>query len=155
MSKQRAKGTKAESAVVRWLRANGFPGADRQPLRGNRDCGDIALAPGIVLEVKAHATGATGQPPAMQLAQWLAQCDVERDNAGAEYCPLIVKRAGTTDPAKWWAYLRLIDSLTLLGAPVTHVPAETAQAPICMSLASLSAVLRAQGYGTPHEGEPA
>ena len=47
--------------AVRWFRDHGFPQADRQPLRGNRDAGDLDLAPGVVVEVKAHKLP-TGHP---------------------------------------------------------------------------------------------
>jgi len=33
----KAKGTAWESMLVKWLRENGFPDADRSPLRGSLD----------------------------------------------------------------------------------------------------------------------
>ena len=78
MSASKAKGTKWESAIVAHLRANGFPHADRQPLRGNRDAGDLALTAGVVAEIKAVSKGGTGQPPAQLLGSWMAQAEAER-----------------------------------------------------------------------------
>lgn len=150
MNRSKAKGTAAETAVVRWVRVNGFPGADRQPLRGNRDAGDIALAPGIILEVKSVATAASGQPGAKLLETWLAQTDVETANAGAAHGLLVVKRSGTADPRKWWCYMRLGEWLRLTGA---HLPLPDPSQPVCVSLASAAAVLRSAGYGTAPEGE--
>lgn len=149
MNKPKAKGTAAESAVVRYMREHGFGGADRQPLRGNRDAGDIALCPGIVLEVKAHRTAGTGQPGAAQLFDWMAQAEAERVNAAAAMCPLVVKRTGTGDVGKWWAYMTAADTARLLnGAPI-WIEHPLAGAPICMSVASMVAFLRASGYGDP------
>jgi hypothetical protein len=119
--------------------------ADRQPLRGNRDAGDIDLCPGIVLEVKNRRTAGTGQPTPLDLAAWMGQAQLERDNAGAAHCPLIVKRAGTTDPGRWFAYVTAADFATLIGGPVDHLPHP--DAPLCTSLASLAALLRTAGYG--------
>jgi hypothetical protein len=148
MNKPKAKGTAAETALLRWLRANGFPWAERLALAGAADCGDISLLPGraVVLEVKAHATAGRGIPQDGQLAEWMAQAAAERDNAGADLCPLILRRSGqgAGDPGKWWAWLTFADVTALTGAPI-HLAEPLA--PICMSVASLTALLRAAGYG--------
>lgn len=147
MSRSKAKGTAGETALVRWFRINGFPGADRQPMRGNRDAGDLALCPGVVAEVKNY-NGAVGlgQPPAATLTKWLAECDTELMNARAAYCPLIVKRTGTTDPGRWFAYLPLGALFSLVGKPIHAYPAAE---PACVTVATLAALLRDAGYGTP------
>jgi hypothetical protein len=150
MNKPKNKGTAAESAVVKYMRINGYPGADRQPLRGNRDAGDILLCPGVVLEIKAHKTAGTGQPGAIQLAQWMAQAATERHNAGAALCPLIVKRTGTANVAAWWAYLPFQDIADLIGSTV-HLESPPTTAPICMAVGSLVALLRSAGYGDAPE----
>ena len=54
VSRERAKGTAWESALVKWLRANGFPHAERRALHGAHDKGDITGIPGLVIEAK-HA----------------------------------------------------------------------------------------------------
>ena len=94
------KGTHAEVAAMKWLRDNGFPWCDRQPLRGNRDSGDLQLCIDVIAEVKSVAAGANGQPPRGLLATWLQQTDVETENAGAEFGILIVKRARTANPRR-------------------------------------------------------
>ena len=145
VNKPKRIGTQAETAVVKWLRLNGFPMADRQPLRGNRDAGDIAVCPGVVAEAKSVRSAGAGQPGASLLADWMAQAEAERVNAGADLCPLIVKRAGSGDPACWWAYTTQAGFLALLGLPPDRSPQPLAW--VCMTLASLAALLRAAGYG--------
>ena len=137
------KGTAGETAVVRWFRCHGFAQADRQPLRGNRDAGDIDLAPGIVLEVKAYRLP-LGVPTTAQLATWLGQCEAERINAGAVHCPLIVKRPGTADVGRWHAYLTLGDFATMTGA---FVPDGADGHPVMVPVALLATILRSCGYG--------
>ena len=97
MSKQKAKGTLAERAVVDYLRANGFPDAERRALEGANDRGDVAGLPYTVLEVKNHA--------ALDLAGWLNELMREMDNARAEYGTVVAKRRGHADPAQWYAIL--------------------------------------------------
>lgn len=144
----KAKGTAAETAVVRWARANGFGGADRQPLRGNRDTGDIALCPGVIVEVKAHRIP-TGCPTRGQLTCWMAQTETERRNAGADLGVLIVKRVGTTDVGHWhahitaWTLADLITPGTTGQAPVTA----SLHAPVCIAVADLATLLRQSGWG--------
>lgn len=144
------KGTQAEVAAMKWLRENGFPWCDRQPLRGNRDSGDLLLCVGIVAEVKSVAKGAAGQPPRGLLEEWLQQTDSEAEHAGADFGILIVKRSRVTNPAHWFVYMRLGEWLRLTGA---HLPLPDSSQPVCVSLASAAAVLRSAGYGTAPEGE--
>ena len=144
------KGTQAEVAAMKWLRENGFPWCDRQPLRGNRDSGDLLLCVGIVAEVKSVAKGAAGQPPRGLLEEWLQQTDSEAEHAGADFGILIVKRSRVTNPAHWFVYMRLGEWLRLSGA---HLPLPDPSQPVCVSLASAAAVLRSAGYGTAPEGE--
>ena len=138
------KGTSCETAVVKYMREHGFGGADRQPLRGNRDAGDILLCPGLVLEVKAHKTAGTGQPPAGQLTDWLGQAEAERLNAGAAHCPLIVKRSGTADVGKYFAWLPAW-SVAQLMEGVAGLP--NPSAPVGMTVSVLVGLLRRAGYG--------
>ena len=43
MSRSKAIGTSAETAVACWLQVNGWPECERQPLRGSRDQTAAAL----------------------------------------------------------------------------------------------------------------
>lgn len=95
MSASRAKGTRAESALVDYLRAHGWPYAERRALGGNRDRGDIAGIPGTVIEVKNTAR--------MELAEWVKEAEVEAGNDGAGVWFVVAKRRGHSDPGRWYA----------------------------------------------------
>lgn len=74
----------------------------------------------------------------------MTETETERDNARAAYCPLIVKRAGTTDPGRWWAYVTIADFLMLTdGRPTQYSPA-----PVCLTVESFAILLRYAGFGT-------
>lgn len=148
----RKKGTAAESAVVKWLRLNGFGQADRQPLRGGHDQGDITACPGVVIEVKAYRLP-TGTPTAGQLTEWMQQTEVERWNAAADVAVLIVKRPGTTDVGRWFAYLTVGTFTDVLG--VDRCPPRVGHRPICLPLHDLAVILRAGGWGDPLDEEVA
>jgi len=91
------KGTQAEVAVVAYLRANGFPDAERRALEGVNDRGDIAGIPYTVLEVKNHA--------ALDLSGWLNELMREIDNAQASYGAVVAKRRGHANPEQWYAIM--------------------------------------------------
>lgn len=106
MSKQRAKGTAAETAVVRYLQDHGFPHAERRALHGTADRGDVTGIGPVVLEVKNHA--------ALDLAGWVKELEAEIRNAGAGTGAVVAKRRGTTDAAAWYAILPFGDLVELL-----------------------------------------
>ena len=88
----KAKGTAAETAVVRYARAHGFPLADRLTLSGRYDRGDVLLCPGAILEVKA---GKAAQNASYgQILAWLDETERERVNAHADTAGLVVQRRG-------------------------------------------------------------
>lgn len=149
-NRPKQRGTAAETAVLRYVRERGYPWAHRLALTGNADQGDISLLPGnlVILEVKAHASAATGQPGDAQLTDWMRQTSTERVNAGADYGVLVVKRKGTTDPGRWFAYVTAGAFASLLGADL-DLP--NPHASLCTSVSSLLPVLRAAGYGSPVE----
>ena len=150
----KAKGTAAETAVVRWAREHGFPGADRQPLRGNRDQGDIGLCPGVIVEVKtSKRTAATGLPPATVLQEWLDQTELERANAGAKIGLLVVKRHGTTDPGHWHCWIGLGAIFDIHGAH--QIDTEPDDWPVMLDLADTIDMLRNCGYGDSPVDPPA
>jgi len=108
MSKAKAKGTAAESAVVKYLSGQGFPGAERRALAGSSDLGDITGIPGLVMEVKNHRT--------YKFPAWVEETEVERVNASADYGILIVKPngIGTTRVGDWWAVMPLSEIIKLV-----------------------------------------
>jgi hypothetical protein len=94
VSRSKAKGTAAETAVVRFLRAAGFTQAERRTLSGAQDRGDIAGVPGVVIEVKNCAR--------QELPAWVEEAELERENDRAFLGAVFHKRRGTTDPGRWF-----------------------------------------------------
>lgn len=94
MSRSKAKGTAAETAVVRFLREAGFVQAERRTLNGILDRGDIAGLPGVVIEVKNCAR--------QELPAWIGEAERERNNDRATLGVVWHKRRGTTDPGRWF-----------------------------------------------------
>lgn len=94
VNKPKIKGTRAETAVVEYLKAHGFPWAERRALSGTKDRGDVAGVVEHVLEVKDHAQ--------MSLGVWVAEAEVERINDGAKIGVVIHKRRGKGDPGEWF-----------------------------------------------------
>ena len=102
MSKQRAKGTAAETAVVNYLRFAGFQHADRAPLRGKNDQGDITGLGSVCVEVKNHQQ--------INLADFLDQA--RREGKGwAAYSVAWIKRRGKSSPGDWYV---LMDGATFV-----------------------------------------
>lgn len=106
MSKQRAKGTAAETAVVRYLKDRDFPYAERRALHGTADKGDITGIGPIVLEVKNHKT--------LDLAGWIKELEAEMKNANVNVGAVIAKKRGTTDPGEWYAIMPVHILISLL-----------------------------------------
>ena len=106
MSKSKAKGTAFETLIVRYLRENGFPYAERRALTGNADKGDITGTGPLVWECKNHA--------ALKLAEWMRETETERKNANADHGILVVKRRGSNKPAEQYVVLTLETVVKLL-----------------------------------------
>ncbi len=97
MNKSKARGTSWESAIVDFLRGRGFPHAERRALQGNLDRGDIAGAPGVVIEAKSCAR--------LDLAGWLDEAEVERANDRADLGVVWFKRRGKTSAGKGYVLM--------------------------------------------------
>jgi len=97
VSKSKQKGTAAETAVVKYLKENGFPYAERRALTGTLDKGDITGCGPIVFEVKNHAK--------IDLAGWIKELESETVNAQATTGCVVAKKRGTTDPGNWYAVM--------------------------------------------------
>jgi Holliday junction resolvase len=110
------KGTRFETAVVDYLRSEGFDHVERRALRGGKDCGDIAGLAGWTLECKAEKTIALGR--------YMDESELEAINADPQMVSLggiplhaaIVKRRnrGVQDayvvmPLSQFAHLLLAD----------------------------------------------
>jgi hypothetical protein len=94
VSASKRKGTAAETAIVNYLRTVGFTQTERRALNGNIDRGDIAGIPGVVIEAKNCAR--------QELAAWVAEAELERDNDRASLGVVWHKRRGKGDPADWF-----------------------------------------------------
>lgn len=110
MSRARAKGTAAETAVADYLQSYGIP-AERRALAGANDKGDISGIPGWCLEVKAVAATSYGA--------WLAEAERERRNAGAEWAAVIHKPRGTAAPGGYHVVMTMQQFTRLLLAMQT------------------------------------
>lgn len=105
MSASKQKGTRAESAVVAYLKENGFPHAERRALTGNKDKGDVSNIPGVVVEVKDCRT--------MTLAAWVDEANAEAVNAGVDIGVVIHHRPRKGDVGQWYATMD-VDTLARL-----------------------------------------
>jgi len=113
VSKAKQKGTAAETALVRFLQGQGFPGAERRALGGGgagEDLGDITGIPALCMEVNNHAT--------YKIPAWLKETEVERQNAKADFGILVVKpnKIGMTPDkvGQWWGIMPMQMMMDLL-----------------------------------------
>jgi hypothetical protein len=91
MNPSKDKGTRAETAVTRYARGF-FPNAQRLPLHGSRDIGDVQLCPGVIIEVKAGKAAQTAS--LKRIRDWIAEMQTEVENAHAELGLLVTQRQG-------------------------------------------------------------
>lgn len=96
-SSAKRKGSQAERDVVAWLKANGYPYADRRVAGATLDKGDISGVLGVTIEIKNHAR--------LDLAGWLAELEIEMANDNAWTGVVIHKRKGKGDVGEWYATL--------------------------------------------------
>lgn len=85
-NRNKAKGTKAETAVVKFLKQHGVS-AERKVLKGNKDEGDVrAVIDGVEYLFEIKAGKQTANPNRTQLTEWIRQSTVEAANAGIDPC---------------------------------------------------------------------
>ena len=111
-------GTAAESAVVKYLRANGFPHAKRLTLSGRYDLGDVTLGDGWPVTIEVKAGHAAENASDAQIAAWLEEAHKEMDNAENVVGLLILKRKGKSlaNAGAWRVFMDTACFLDLLGA---------------------------------------
>lgn len=97
-NRAKQKGTSFETALVNWFGDRGL-GARRLPLTGNKDRGDIAVP-----EWRLHIEAKNCRQ--LALAQWMAEADVESDNAELPVV-VVAKRVGKGDPGEAYAIMPL------------------------------------------------
>lgn len=118
MSKSKAIGTRAETAVRNYLLSVGYSPleAHRNVLKGSDDEGDVWLRESyglIVFEIKGGKSAKDASYE--QIAKWYDEAEKERSNADAKFGFLVTQRAGVGYPraGQWWAYARLSDLVYL------------------------------------------
>ncbi len=115
MSKAKAIGTRAETAVRNYLLSIGYTELDahRNVLKGSDDEGDVWLRDEnyglIVFEIKGGK--AAKEASYQQVQKWYQEATTERDNAKAAFGFLVTQRAGVGYPraGEWWAYATIGD----------------------------------------------
>ena len=115
MSKAKAIGTRAETAVRNYLLSVGYTEleAHRNVLTGSDDQGDVWLREEkhglIVFELKGGNMAKSASYE--QCLKWLDEAHKEKKNAGANFGFLVTQRAGVGYPraGEWWAYATLGD----------------------------------------------
>jgi hypothetical protein len=118
MSKSKAIGTRAETAVRNYLLSVGYSPLDahRNVLKGSDDEGDVWLREErglIVFEIKGGKSAKDASYG--QIAKWYEEAETERDNANGRLGFLVTQRAGIGYPraGDWWAYATLGDLIYL------------------------------------------
>jgi hypothetical protein len=89
----KAKGRQTENIAVQWLRANGFPNAERRRLTGTNDQGDIGGIPNVCIEVKSAAVWAP--------LRWLRELAAETVNSGAQTGWVMARPKHAPNPDRW------------------------------------------------------
>lgn len=146
----RAKGigTWTESAVVAYVRRNGFEQAERLALAGAQDKGDIRMCPGFILEVKGGKAAENASDATV--IDWLGEAEREAVNGGNPGYMLVMKRKahGITRIDSWWAALWLGDWLDG-GTDASSPAVELSGVPCRLLLRDALKVARVFGYGSP------
>lgn len=106
----RQKGSSFERMVADYLKAKGFPYADRRVKNGSKDKGDIGGvgtdAGRLVLECKNTSK--------ISLGVWAAEAEQERLNDEALAGVIVHKRHGKGKPEDQWVTLTLADLVAIL-----------------------------------------
>lgn len=116
------KGTRAETQVVEYLRAHGYPLAERRALHGALDQGDVIGIPDVALEVKDCRT--------MTLAAWVDEARIEAANAKVPIGVVVHKRRGHGTPGEWYASMTFDTLLMLLDRVSSASASGSCAAPI-------------------------
>jgi len=99
----RNKGKRAELAVAKWLRDNGWQAVTTRAASGMQQGDDLATNTGVSWEVKDHGR--------MELAAWIDQATA---NGNGRPAVVMAKRRGKASPDEWYAVLSGADLLRLL-----------------------------------------
>lgn len=153
----RRRGLVTEQMVCHWLRAHGFPGAERSVRTGYRtasrelpDAADVVLCPGVIAQVKSLSPASRAE---RAVPGWMAETEAQRVAAAADVALLIVRRPGTADVGEWFAYLPVGAVTVLCAIPVGWVDRcrpevdRSGDAWARLEMAGAAYLLRRAGYG--------
>lgn len=116
MGKTRPKdiGTAAETAVKKVLQRY-WPAADRSPLRGANDAGDIDGTGDFIWEVKGGAAAKTASEG--QVQYWVDEAKREARHAKVPFGILVTQRGGYGSPRadQWWVHVDMSTLNRLMG----------------------------------------
>lgn len=104
MNRSKQKGTAWETAIVNYAKPV-LSGAERLPLAGANDIGDVRLVAGIHAEAKNCAT--------LKLAEWVDEAVREGKNFGG-LCVAWIKRRGKSSPGDGYVVMTGRDFLDLV-----------------------------------------
>lgn len=110
MSASKQKGTKFETEVVNFLRANGFENVERRALQGTQDLGDIMGVEGWTIQCKNQNK--------LLLAEWMDQTECQRELDRENPFGLLVIRRRMKPVSQAYAVLplgQMIDPMLKLG----------------------------------------
>lgn len=143
-------GKDTEQRVARWLRGNGFPHAERTVRTGYRtttrtldDAGDITGVPGLTIQCKSLRPTDRAE---RAVAGWLLEVEHQRVTAKADLGLLVVRRWGTTDVGRWWAFYDVVDLIQASDGLVAALPADVVM-PVRLEMRHAVTLLSSWGYG--------
>jgi hypothetical protein len=142
----------AETAVVAYLRANGFPDAERLPNQARPAIGGLTLCPCCAAEVKTAREARRASR--RRLLKWMGQTSHEQRRPDDPMGLLILERPGDPDPAHWTACLPW--GPTALGEWIDPRPGEPGPPWVAMELRDAAHTIRHWGFGDswdPPDGE--
>ena len=146
MSKSKAIGTRAETAVVNAMRKLGFLSAERHVQKGRYDEGDLWPCPGVIVQVKGGAYARAASDNAIE--RWAEEAEWQRKNASADVGFVVLQTAGIgeANAHRWRAVMSFNMIVRITGSHSAYHSANLI--PVTMTLESACLVLRANGYGT-------
>lgn len=100
MSVQKAKGTAAETAILRFLQEKGLL-VLRNPPSGSKDKGDLTICgdTNFTVEVK--------NVKRMELSAWVDEALTEQANADTDFAVVMHKRVRKGHPSEWYCTMTI------------------------------------------------
>ena len=106
-NKPKQTGTDAENRVRDYLRANGWPYADRLTLSGINDRGDVRLQDGTNFTVEVKG----GQGAISNVHSHIKELREEMVNNGHDYGAVVAKKAGSRNVGEDWVAIMPVEVL--------------------------------------------